>query len=103
MGSVLMVQSPCTGTVTSGFLLFSEIVSRALCDLPICNTSELHLGKLLTHSLQTRVSEDFCEVVSSQHFSNLLPERSGEVLQRFGKVLKFWMLLSHTAFYNICQ
>lgn len=56
------------------FTCFVEILSHALYDLPICNTSELHLGWLLTHPIQSTVSENFCEVVSSQHFCNPLPK-----------------------------
>lgn len=36
------------------FLLFCEIVSHPSYYLPICSASELHLGRLLIHSLQTR-------------------------------------------------
>lgn len=58
--SMLMLQSPCTGTLSSSALQFcGEIVSHVLFDLPICNTSELHLGWLLTHPIQSRVSENF--------------------------------------------
>lgn len=68
IGSGLILQSLCTGTVTSSALqFFSEILSHVLYDRPICNTLELHLGWLLTHLIQSRVSENFCKVVSSQH------------------------------------
>lgn len=97
-GSVQMAQSLCTSTVrSSAVLLFVVIFLHTLYGLPSCSSSELHHARLLTHSFQTRVSENICEVVSSQHFFSPLPKRSGEVLQ------KIWMSILHTALYSTQQ